>query len=114
MFDDNNHEICVSGVTLFESHDKDGHWLVVAYSSVYDSTGSDLLFRATSSKIVIRPQSAHPRSCIVRTHYRISVPVSDNGSNVNGAASPRELAINAWASKMRAKDNVMKRSFING
>jgi hypothetical protein len=114
VFDGKNQEIRVAGATLFESHDKDGNWLVVAFSAVYDRTGTDLLFRATSSKVVIKPQSAHPRSCIVRTHYRISCAASDSGSNVCDATSPAQLAMNAWVNKMRTKDDTLKRSFIAG
>jgi len=114
VFDNENQETRVTGVSLFESHDKDGHWVVVAYCSVYDATGNDLLFHATSSQIVIKHQAARPRSCIVRTHYRISVAGSDSECNLGGTNSLKELAINAWVNKMRTKDDTMKQTFTRG
>lgn len=121
----NSQPMKFTAISTIEIHDEQGQWVMAATSEIYDSATGELLFRTTSSTVVVQVHSTSYPSCLFRTHYRVhEIDCSTAGSASGGAgggdsiACPsgshaKALAIDSWTDKMRKKDRNMQRLFMS-
>lgn len=113
MVDDNNEQVQFRGTTMFEIHDEEAQWILAVTSNVFNGTGK-LLFRTTSSVIVMQQHASSSRACIFRAHYRVHDIACEkwNSPTIGPSNSSCALAIGVWRSKMHRKDHRMQRIFL--
>lgn len=118
-----NREVQATSITVFENRQSDGLWVMACTATVYNASGTAVLFRSTSSIAVTRGAAANAQSCVVRAHYRIHDPdavltpgerhgssTSEQSAALN--ATDANLAINNWVNLVRAKDYELQRAFL--
>lgn len=114
VLDDNNQELRLSTLAMFEVTETHSHWTLAATSDVFDAAREEVLFRTTTLKVISQARAPASPSCVFWSRYRVHDVSSSSATKVNSRAQPiqlrnKELAVNAWMVMMRRKEKNMRR-----
>jgi uncharacterized protein (DUF3084 family) len=114
VLNDNNQELRLSTLAMFEVTETHSHWTLAATSDVFDAARKEVLFRTTTLKVITQARAPASPSCVFWSRYRVHDVSSASAARANSKELPiqlrnKELAVNAWKDMMRCKDKSMRR-----